>query len=186
MATAPANNLPLFYKDLVPLSSVDHADFHARPLDSAAFLVDQHAVPLTSDEFVSACRFFPIVFSAGDNPVPLALMGLNEGVNTFVDTEGKLLAESVMSASFRQGRRFQYDAAGRLISVTDDAGGTRRIDWNEMGSPGVVTDALGRFVVAFDHPGGVFPGVLGLGVLTGRPGGDHVPDAVRIERHVQL
>lgn len=90
MATAPNNDLPLFYKELVPLSSIDHADFHARPLDSAAFLVDQHAVPLTSDEFVSACRHYPIVFSAGDNPVPLALMGLNEGVNTFVDDEGKL------------------------------------------------------------------------------------------------
>src|SRR3546814_8357329 len=80
MATVPAPaNLPLFYKDLVPLSSVDHADFRARPLDSAEFLVGQHAIPLTSDEFVSACRFFPIVFSAGDSPVPLALMGLNEG-----------------------------------------------------------------------------------------------------------
>ncbi len=90
MATAPANNLPLFYKDLVPLSSIDHADFHARALDTADFLVSQHAVPLTSDEFVSACRFYPIVFSAGENPVPLALMGLNEGVNTFVDDEGKL------------------------------------------------------------------------------------------------
>lgn len=60
------------------------------------------------------------------------------------DTEGKLLAESVMSASFRQGRRFQYDALGRLTAVTDDTGGTRRMDWNEMGLPGVVTDALGR------------------------------------------
>lgn len=60
------------------------------------------------------------------------------------DTEGKLLAESVMSASFRQGQRFQYDAAGRLTALTDDAGGTRRIDWNAMGLPGVVTDALGR------------------------------------------
>ena len=94
MASAPAPaNLPLFYKDLAPLSSVDHADFRARPLDSAEFLVGQHAIPLTSDEFVSACRFFPIVFSAGDNPVPLALMGLNESINTFVDDEGNLLLE---------------------------------------------------------------------------------------------
>lgn len=90
MATAPANNLPLFYGDIVPLSSVDHADFRARPLAEAKFLVGQHAIPLTADEFTSACRFFPIIFSAGDNPVPLALMGLNEGVNVFVDDEGKL------------------------------------------------------------------------------------------------
>ena len=102
MATAPANNLPLFYNDLIPLSSIDHANFHARPLDSAGFLVNQHAVPLTSDEFVSACRFFPIIFSAGDNPVPLALMGLNEGVNTFVDTEGKLLNPVYVPAYIRR------------------------------------------------------------------------------------
>lgn len=60
------------------------------------------------------------------------------------DTEGKLLAQSVMSASFRQARRLQYDAAQRLIAVTDEAGGTRRIDWNESGLPSAVTDALGR------------------------------------------
>ena len=102
MATAPANNLPIFYNDLAPLSSVDHADFHARPLDNADFLVHQHAVPLTSDEFVSACRFYPIVFSSGENPVPLALMGLNEGVNTFVDTEGKLLNPVYVPAYIRR------------------------------------------------------------------------------------
>lgn len=90
MASAPDNQLPLFYKDLVPVSSVDHADFHARALDNADFLITQHAIPLTTDEFVSAGRYYPIVFSAGDNPVPLALMGLNEGVNVFVDDEGKL------------------------------------------------------------------------------------------------
>lgn len=102
MATAPANNLPIFYKDLAPLSSVDHADFRARPLDNAEFLVNQHAVPLTSDEFVSACRFYPIVFSSGENPVPLALMGLNEGVNTFVDAEGKLLNPVYVPAYIRR------------------------------------------------------------------------------------
>ena len=103
MATAPApSNLPLFYKDLMPLSSVEHADFHARPMDNADFLINQHAVPLTSDEFVSACRFFPIVFSAGDNPVPLALMGLNEGVNTFVDDNGKLINPVYVPAYVRR------------------------------------------------------------------------------------
>jgi len=117
MATAPtASNLPLFYKDLVPLSSVDHADFHARPLDSADFLINQHAVPLTSDEFVSASRHYPIVFSAGDNPVPLALMGLNEGVNTFVSEEGKLINPVYVPAYIR---RYPFMLA-RLRPDTDE------------------------------------------------------------------
>lgn len=102
MATAPAANLPLFYKDLVPLSSIDHAAFRARALDKADFLINQHAVPLTSDEFASASRFYPIVFSAGDNPVPLALMGLNEGVNTFVGEDGKLLNPVYVPAYVRR------------------------------------------------------------------------------------
>ena len=102
MATAPATNLPIFYNDLVPLSSVVHADFRARPMDNANFLVNQHAVPLTSDEFVPASRFYPIVFSSGENPVPLALMGLNEGVNTFVDADGKLLNPVYVPAYIRR------------------------------------------------------------------------------------
>ncbi|KTE24151.1 MULTISPECIES: SapC family protein [unclassified Sphingopyxis] len=102
MATAPANNLPLFYKDLVPLSSIDHTDYHARSLDTAEFLVGQHAIPLTSDEFVSASRYFPIVFSSGENPVPLALMGLNEGVNIFVDDQGKLINPVYVPAYVRR------------------------------------------------------------------------------------
>ena len=116
MATAPAANLPLFYKDLVPLSNVDHVDFRARALDKAEFLIDQHAVPLTSDEFVSASRHYPIVFSSGDNPVPLALMGLNEGVNTFVDAEGKLINPVYVPAYVR---RYPFLLA-KLRPDTDD------------------------------------------------------------------
>ena len=88
-AGTPAG-LPLLYKGLVPLSSVDHADWKIRGLDQIAFAKDDHAIPVTIDEFALAQRHYPIVFSAGDNPVPLALMGLNDGVNTFIDAEGKV------------------------------------------------------------------------------------------------
>ncbi|PKB24946.1 SapC protein [Novosphingobium kunmingense] len=90
MASAPqATNLPLFYKDLMPLNSRDHATWKSRTTDKAKWLIDQHAIPLTAEEFVHASRNYPIVFSVGEPPVPLALMGLNEGVNTFIDAEGK-------------------------------------------------------------------------------------------------
>lgn len=91
MASAPpANVLPLLFNDLTPLSSVDHKDYHVRPSERAPFLAKQHAIPLTIDEFAMAQRYYPIVFSAGENPVPLALMALNEGMNVFVDDEGAL------------------------------------------------------------------------------------------------
>ncbi len=89
MASQPQASLPIFYKNLQPLSSSQHGNFRSRTYDKAPYLADQHAIPLTVDEFAHAQRFFPIVFSSGENPVPLALMGLNEGVNVFVDDEGK-------------------------------------------------------------------------------------------------
>ncbi len=89
MASAPQNSaLPLFYNDLAPLNRQDHADWRSKGTDRAPWLAGQHAIPLTVEEFPLAQRHFPIVFSSGDDPVPLALMGLNEGVNVFVDDEG--------------------------------------------------------------------------------------------------
>ncbi|AUW60377.1 multidrug transporter [Sphingobium sp. SCG-1] len=102
MASAPSNALPVFYNDLIPLNSQDHADFRFRASDSAPFLTNQHAVPLTVDEFISAQRFVPIIFSSGDNAVPLALMGLNEGINTFLDDEGKLRGPVYVPAYVRR------------------------------------------------------------------------------------
>lgn len=90
MASAPQSNLPLFYKDLMPLNSRDHADWKVGTLEDAAFMADTHAVPLTTDEFIDAQRDFPIVFTIGENPLPIALFGLNEGVNTFMGDDNKL------------------------------------------------------------------------------------------------
>lgn len=90
MASAPQPTLPLFYNDLMPLNSRDHASWRTRGIDSAEFLKGAHAIPLTVDEFVEAQRDLPIVFSSGADPLPLALMGLNEGINTFVDDQGKI------------------------------------------------------------------------------------------------
>jgi hypothetical protein len=59
-------------------------------------------VPLTIDEFVFAQRNYPIVFSAGDNPVPLGLFGLNEGVNVFVEADGTLKREVYVPAYVRR------------------------------------------------------------------------------------
>lgn len=115
MASAPQNtNLPLFYQDLTPLNSRDHGSWKSRSTDQAKWLVDQHAVPLTVEEFPQAQRNFPIVFSSGSETVPLALMGLNEGVNVFVDTDGKLV-ENVYVPAY--ARRYPF----LLARLTPDA-----------------------------------------------------------------
>ncbi len=102
MASQPPANLPLFYQDLVPLSSSVHANHKVRNADSAPVLTTAHAIPITVDEFITAQRYYPIVFSVGETPVPLALMGLNEGVNVFVDNDGRLIGETYIPAYVRR------------------------------------------------------------------------------------
>jgi hypothetical protein len=101
MASVPSN-LPLFYNRLEPLSSSTHAGLKARSTEVAPFLAHAHAIPLTSDEFIICQRYYPIVFSVGENPVPLALMGLNEGVNVFIDETGKPIGETYIPAYVRR------------------------------------------------------------------------------------
>jgi hypothetical protein len=105
MASAPQPTLPLFYQDLMPLNSRDHAKWRNKPVETISWLAGQHAIPLTAEEFVQAQRDYPIVFSAGDSPVPLALMGLNEGVNTFIDDEGRPIGDFYLPA---YARRYPY------------------------------------------------------------------------------
>jgi hypothetical protein len=102
MASAPNPSLPVLYNNLAPISSVEHANWKARTVDKAVWVAQQHAIPLTVEEFPQAMRDYPIVFSAGENPVPLALMGLNEGVNVFFEEDGTLIGSPYIPAYVRR------------------------------------------------------------------------------------
>ena len=85
MASAP-NNLPLFYKDLMPLNMREHEKWRARRSETAPWMVGQHAIPLTVDEFVLAQRDYPIVLRRKDDGWrAFALLGLDAGENLFLD-----------------------------------------------------------------------------------------------------
>lgn len=163
MATAPANaQLPLFYNDLQPLSSQTHGDWRARPLTAAPFLANQHAVPLTVEEFPLVQRRMPIVFSIGDEPVPLALMGLNEGVNLFVSDEGNLVDQEVYIPAYI--RRYPYllaklrpeaDELSLCFDPTSEAVGAfdEGDKLFENGEPTEVTKNILAFTEQFEQAG---------------------------------
>ena len=90
MATAaPNQNLPLFYRTIEPLNASQHGQLKIRQVEKSPVIAQTHAVPVTVDEFGLAQRDYPIVFSVGENPIPIALMGLNEGVNVYLDPDGR-------------------------------------------------------------------------------------------------
>ena len=75
------------------------------------------AIPLTIEEFPMVQRFLPIVFTVGENSIPIALMGLNEGVNVFVDDEGALLDENFYVPAYV--RRYPYMLARLRPDATE-------------------------------------------------------------------
>ena len=96
MATAaPNQGLPLFYNSIEPLNLEQHGKMKVRAINSVPEIGRTHAVPLTVDEFTLVQRHYPIVFSVGGSPVPIALMGLNDGVNVFLDENGRAIDQNI-------------------------------------------------------------------------------------------
>lgn len=104
MASNPqgAPMLPLFYQSLTPLSSQAHLGHKIRQRTTFPEAARTHAVPLTVDEFASAQKHFPIVFGSGEGSAPLALFGLSEGQNHFVDAEGNWRQDVYIPAYIRR------------------------------------------------------------------------------------
>jgi hypothetical protein len=96
MATAaPNQNLPLFYNAVEPVNVTQHGKMKVRKMLKMGQVAKTHAIPVTVDEFTLAQRHYPIVFSIGEKPIPIALMGLNEGVNVYLDEDGRPLEPSL-------------------------------------------------------------------------------------------
>jgi SapC len=89
-------SMPLFYNSLVALDRKAHVRLKVRPPDDFSFAADAALLPLVTAEFGPVARDYPIVFMReGDNVVPVALTGLPQGKNLFVDGSGKWNARYV-------------------------------------------------------------------------------------------
>jgi len=118
MATAaPTQNLPLFYNAVEPLNATQHGKMKVRTILRMAQVGHTHAIPVTVDEFTLVQRHYPIVFSVGDDPIPNELMGLNEGVNVFLDDDGRAIDNSVYIPAYI--RRYPFLLA-RLRPDSDE------------------------------------------------------------------
>jgi hypothetical protein len=118
MATAaPNQNLPLFYNSIEPLNATQHSKMKVRTMLRMPQIARTHAIPVTVDEFALVQRHYPIVFTVGDNPIPIALFGLNEGVNVFLDEDGRPLETSIYIPAYV--RRYPFLLA-RLRPDSDE------------------------------------------------------------------
>jgi hypothetical protein len=109
--------MPVFYSAVEPINLEQHGKMKVHGITSMPEMGRTHAVPLTVDEFTLVQRHYPIVFSVGGPPVPIALMGLNEGVNVFLDENGRALDPNIYIPAYL--RRYPFLLA-RLRPDTDE------------------------------------------------------------------
>jgi hypothetical protein len=119
MATQAPNAapLPLLYNALDALNSGQHGKMKLKKSYTLPQVGVTHAVPVTVEEFALVQRHYPIIFSVGETSIPLALLGLNEGVNTFFDADGRPVDKDVYVPAYL--RRYPFLLA-KLRPDTDE------------------------------------------------------------------
>src|SRR3954454_2956844 len=163
MATIAQNpSLPLFYNAIEPLNLDQHRTMKVRAISSMPEIGRTHAVPLTVDEFTLVQRHYPIVFSVGGTPVPIALMGLNDGVNVFLDESGRAIDPNLYIPAYL--RRYPF-LLGKLRPESDElslcydptSGAVGELDEGEPlfdgDQPSAATKAILEFCEQFEAAG---------------------------------
>ncbi len=114
-AEGPQIPLPLFYKNPQPFHNVRHAGKGLRKPVDFGFAKAAHAVVLHIQEFRLAAACYPIVFTEDDSSMPLAILGIRDGENLFVDEEGQWAAGTYIPAYVR---RYPF-ATGQGVKVDE-------------------------------------------------------------------
>lgn len=106
MSQSPDNpqqpSLPLFYKDIKALDRIQDEGLRAHQEADFRFAATTNAIPLVVEEFPFAAGDYPIVFTAGEVPVPVAVTGLELDKNLMIDNEGSWLPRSYVPAYVRR------------------------------------------------------------------------------------
>lgn len=88
-ASTSQASMPMFYQKPTLLRAEDHADLAFTGVSDFGFSRIANSVPLNCIEFPLAQRSYPVVFSDDDTGFPVALLGLRQNANLFVDDAGQ-------------------------------------------------------------------------------------------------
>lgn len=129
-AQTAAQPLPVFYSDPEAMNPARQAGLHLRRSADYGFAAGAHAIPLAAAEMPAAMRSYPIVFVGADH-APVAIVGLQQSENLFVDTSGAWAGSHYVPAYVR---RYPFILAG-------DAGAERLTLCIDRGSDRILSEA---------------------------------------------
>lgn len=105
--TPPASNtdganMPLFYKNPVPLDAKLHADLSLKKNFGLDYTKGVNAVPINLIEFPQICHNYPIAFSPDGTGTPVAILGLRDNENLFLNAKGEWEENTYIPAYIRR------------------------------------------------------------------------------------
>ncbi|MDB5439166.1 MAG: peptidase [Caulobacteraceae bacterium] len=116
----------MFYERPEPLNSEMHANLGLHTMAKPyGFASRAKSLPLSVSEFVESSVNYPIIFSTGDNPMPMAVTGLAEDQNLFVESDDSYVPGAYIPAYIR---RFPF-------VVAEDSEGDRLVVCIERATP---------------------------------------------------
>jgi hypothetical protein len=113
----------LFYKNPQPLSAEEHGGLGVKQIAQPfSFLREAHAVPVTVTEFGIAGASYPVIF-VGEERTPVAVMGVRQGQNLYVNADGMVMDDYYIPAFVR---RYPFvfaadEGSDRLLLCVDRA-----------------------------------------------------------------
>lgn len=115
--------LPLFYKNPVALDKREHQEYSLSDKLDFSFAEDVNAVPINLIELPNIMQSYPVAFSATTPSTPLAILGLKDGENLFVNDKGEWLENTYIPAYVRRYPFiFAQDNNGEKLTLCiDDA-----------------------------------------------------------------
>ena len=96
-----------------------------KPPQPFAFAAKVRAIPIVANEFTSAQKHYPIVFNSLENPMPVAVVGLLEDTNLFVDEQGEWDAYQYIPAYLRRYPFALAGSQGKQAAVVVDVASNR-------------------------------------------------------------
>ena len=94
--------MPLFYKAPIPLDGKAHKDLGLKEGFGLKFTKDVNAVPINMIEMPQICHFYPIGFSPDESATPVAIVGLRDNENLYLNDKDQWEEDTYIPAYIRR------------------------------------------------------------------------------------
>jgi SapC len=113
----PAANLPLFFREIVPIDGARHGTLRLDRGRNYRFARDTNAIPVTLAELAAVVGDYPIVFGGQGQPTMMAVVGCRDRENLFIDAAGAWRRGAYVPAYVRNYPFAFIEAAGGKTMV---------------------------------------------------------------------